>query len=93
MDFFSGSGSHSFISFRLGEEMSGQPTQENPEDMETNPTLSTPQTTVKEAQSSADLEAVVEHSSANDSESCGAYFTRKLESLGAVEASTCETDG
>ena len=93
MDFSSGSGSHSFISFRLGEEVSGQPTQENPEDMERNPSLSTPQITVKEVQSSADLGAAVEHSSASDSESCGAYFTRKMESLGAVEVFPYETKG
>ena len=76
MDVFSGSGSHGFISFHLGKKMSGQPTQENPEDMETNPSLLTRQATDMEAPTSADLEATVEHSSASDSEGCGVYFTR-----------------
>ena len=91
MDFFSGSGSHGFISFRLGEEMSGQPTQENPEDMETNPSLTTPQTTVMETQVTVDPEVTQEQLTASDSESCGTYFTRKMESLGAAEATVFET--
>ena len=91
MDFFIGSASRSFISFRLAEEMNGQPTQENPEDMETNPSSSTQQAIIKETQASVDLEATVERLSPSDSESCGTYFTRKMESLGAIEATTYET--
>ena len=93
MDFFSGSESRNFISFHLGEEMSGQPTQENPEEMETNPSSSTPQAIIKETQVTEDLEATNERLSASDSESCGTYFTRKVESLGVIEAATYETSG
>ena len=93
MDFFSGSESRNFISFHLGEKMSGQPTQENPEEMETNPSSSTPQAIIKETQVTEDLEATNERLSASDSESCGTYFTRKVESLGVIEAATYETSG
>ena len=44
MDFYSGSGTRKFISFRLDNEMSGQPAQDNIEAMETyQPQLEQPQ--------------------------------------------------
>ena len=92
MGFFSRSGSHDFIPFRLGKEMSGQPTQEIPEDMETNPPPATPQATVTEAPLFGDLGAMASRSSGSDSESCGDYFTRKMEPLGAAETSAQDSE-
>ena len=71
--------------------MSGQPTQEDPEDMETNTSIPTQQITVTEVQASTNLGATESHTSASDSESGGAYFTRKMESLGAEETTSFQT--
>ena len=81
MDFYSGSGSRKFISFRLDNEMSGQPAQDNIEAKETDqPQLEQPQEPeVIELQT--DLRSVIELFSTTDSESCQAYFTRKIECL------------
>ena len=68
MDFFSGSESRNFISFQIGEEMSGQPTPENPEEMETNPSSSTLQALIKETLVTEDIEATNERLSESDSE-------------------------
>ena len=77
MDFFDGSGTHKFISFRLGEEMSGQPLRDSPKDMETNPspTNEPPETEVTKLP--INKRSIVELLSSSDSESSGAYFTRK----------------
>ena len=81
MDFYSGSGSRKFISFRLDNEMSGQPTQDNVEAMETDqPQLEQPQEP-EVIELRTELRSIIELSSTTDSESCEAYFTRKIECL------------
>ena len=81
MDFYSVSGSRKFISFRLDNEMSGQPTQDNVEAMETDqPQLEQPQE-LEVIELRTDLKSIIELSSTTDSESCEAYFTRKIECL------------
>ena len=76
MDFYSGSGSRKFISFRLDNEMSGQPAQDNNEAMETDqPQLEQPQE-LEVIELRTDLRSVIELSSTTDSECCEAYFTR-----------------
>ena len=81
MDFYSGNGSRKFISFRLDNEMSGQPAQDNIEAMETDQAqLEQPQEP-EVIELRTDLRSVIELSSTTDSESCEAYFTRKIECL------------
>ena len=81
MDFYSRSGSRKLISFRLDNEMSGQPAQDNIEAMETDqPQLEQPQEP-EVIELRTDLRSVIELSSTTDSESCEAYFTRKIECL------------
>ena len=92
MDYFSGSGSLKFISFRLGEEMSGQTLQDNAEEMETNPppAVESPETEVTELP--IDKRSIVELSSTSDSESCGQDgITRKMESLGVGDPFTIDS--
>ena len=85
MDFYSGSRSHEFISFRLGKEMSGQPNPKSTEviESESQQIQQIPEPEV--AERSEDTRSLDELSSTSDTESCGAYFTRKMESLGAEE--------
>ena len=81
MDFYSGSGSRKFISFRLDNEMNGQPAQDNVEAMETDqPQLEQPQEP-EGIELRTDRRSIIELSSTTDSESCEAYFTRKIECL------------
>ena len=93
MDFFSGNGSRKFISFRLGNEMSGQPTQGIIEEMETDQEsveqIPEPEVSVLPV----DKTSFVELSSTTDTKSCEAYFTRKVESLSAIEATTMSPNG
>ena len=88
MDIFSGSGSHKFISSRLGNEMSGQPIQDITEVMEADQQSveQIPEPEVTELP--VDKRSITELSSNTDSESCEAYFTRKIESLTALESAT-----
>ena len=88
MDFISGSGSRKFISFRLGKEMSGQPSQDAAEIMEvdTLPTARAPEPEVSELP--ADKRSLVELSSNYDTESCEAYTSRTVELLASVEPVT-----
>ena len=88
MDFFSGSGSRKFISFRLGKKISGQPSQDAAEIMEadTPPTARAPELKVTELP--ADKKSLVELSSNTDTESCEAYISRTVELLASVEPVT-----
>ena len=85
MDFFSGSGSRKFISFRLDKEMDGQPSQDATEIME----IDTPQAAKAPEPEVAELPAekrsLVELSSTTDTESCEAYISRTVELLASVE--------
>ena len=85
MDFFSGSGSRNFISFRLNKEMNGQPSQDAAEIMEvdTPPTARAPEPEFIEMP--ADRRSLVELSSNTDTESCEAYISRTVELLASVE--------
>ena len=85
MDFFSGSGSRNFISFRLGKEMDGQPQQNVAEEMEVDPPSieQAPGPEVREVP--ADKRSVIELSSNTDSESCDAYIKRTVELLDSAE--------
>ena len=81
MDFYSGSGSRNFISFRLDNEMRSQPAQDNVEAMETDqPQLEQPQEP-EVIELRTDRRSIIELSSTTDSESCEEYFTRKIECL------------
>ena len=85
MDFYSGTRSYDIISFCLGKEMSGQP---NPKPTEVIESESQQIEQIPEpevAERPVDTRSVVELSSTNDTESCEAYFTRKMESIGAEE--------
>ena len=92
MDFFNGSGSHEFVSFRLGKEMSGQRLHDSNVKLDINP-RQTPQASEAEIpERPRDLRAIIELSSTSDTESCGAYFTRKIESLGTEDPITLDDD-
>ena len=83
MDNYTGSGSPNWISFRSDREKDGQPQQEQAEEMDTSPAPAAP---VAERE----IAPRVHHSgwklelssTSDDAESCGAYFTRKMETLG-----------
>ena len=61
--------------------MSGQPTQDNVEAMETDqPQLEQPKEP-EVIELRTDIRSIIELSSTTDSESCEAYFTRKIECL------------
>ena len=67
--------------------MSGQTLQDNPEEMETEPPPTEQLPTTEVPQLPVDNRSVIELSST--SESCGAYFTREMETLGAGDSFTC----
>ena len=77
MNFFSGSGSRKFLSFRLGNEMSGQPIQGKSEDMEIDQQSveQIPEPEVSELP--VDKTSIVELLSSTATESCEAYFTQQ----------------
>ena len=82
MDFYSESGSPKFISFRLDREMDGQPLQEQTEQMGINPALTTQVPELVTAPEVRNPGSVIEIFCTNDdTESCGVYFTRKMEAL------------
>ena len=85
MDFFSGSGSRKFISFRLDKKMDGQPSQDATEIMEidTPQAAKAPEPEVTELP--AEKRSLVELSSTTDTESCEAYISRTVELLASVE--------
>ena len=81
MDFFRGGGSRIFISFRLDNEMSGQPKQDVAAPMETNQQSIEPVPAPEITELPVDKRSIVELLSTSDSESCEAYISRKVESL------------
>ena len=82
MDFYNGSGSPKFISLRLDKEMDVQPLQEQTEQMGINPALTTQVPELGAAPEVRNPGSVIEITSTNDdTESCGAYFTREMEAL------------
>ena len=85
MDFFSGSGSRKFISFRLDKEMDGQPSQDATDIMEvdTPQAAKAPEPEVTEVPT--EKRSLVELSSTTDTESCEAYISRTVELLANVE--------
>ena len=85
MDFYSGSGSHEFISFHLGPEISDQLPQDNAETMETEQPHLEQSQEPEVIELRTDRKSIIELSSTTDSESCEAYFTRKIESLSNLE--------
>ena len=60
----------------------------NFEEIETNLLQTEQQPMVEETPMPVDKKSIIEHSSASDSESCGASFNRKMESLGASDPLT-----
>ena len=88
MDFFSGSGSRKFISFRLGKEMDGQPSQIPAEDMDVDVPNTERSQELEATRSPVDKQSVVELSSNTDTESCEAYISRTVELLASVEPIT-----
>ena len=88
MDFFSESGLHKFISFRLGNEtngMSGHPVQESLEETEDKAQQTEQILETEVAERPEDTRSITELSSTSDPESCGAYFTRKMDLSGAED--------
>ena len=90
MDFFTGSGSRKFISFRLGKEMSGQPSQDAAEIMEIDVPPTTQELEPAVTEVPADKRSLVELSSNTDTESCEAYISRTVELLANVEPVTLD---
>ena len=84
MDFFSGSGSRKFISFRLGKEMDGQPSQIPAEDMDVDVPNTERSQELEATRLPVDKQSVVELSSNTDTESCEAYISRTVELLASV---------
>ena len=91
MNFNSGSRSHEFISFRLGKEMGGQPNPKSTEVIESESQQIEQIPEPEVAERPVDTRSLVQLSSTSDTESCGAYFTRKMESLGAEEQIPAES--
>ena len=85
MDFFNGSGSQKFISFRLGKEMDGQPEQNVTEQMEIDSPTVGQMLESENRGSPTDIRSIVELSSNTDTESCDAYIRRTAELLESAE--------
>ena len=88
MDFFSGSGSRKYISFRLGKEMSGPPNQVTTEAMEIDVPTTDHMQELEVTEIPVDKGSVAELSSNTDTESCEAYISRTVELLASVESIT-----
>ena len=73
MDFFSGSGSRKFISFRLGKEMDGQPSQIPAEDMDVDVPNTERSQELEATRSPVDKQSVVELPSNTDTESISVH--------------------
>ena len=71
--------------------MSGQPVQEDTEELVISAPPAVLQQSTESNESPADKRSIIELSSASESES-GTYFTRKMETLGAEDPFTCRTD-